>query len=59
MTKKKGIESSSKNDRGGIITGGVMTGGIRGIEAASKAKGGPGTWSNTRPGTGKIKAGSR
>lgn len=55
MTKKKGIESSSKNDVGGPISGGTMTGGIRAILAKNK-EGGPGTSSNTRPGTGKMKA---
>ena len=52
MTKKDGVESSSKNDAR------VMTGGIRAKLAVNKI-GGAGTWSNTRPGTGKIKAGSK
>ncbi len=49
MTKKDGVESSSKNDAK------VMTGGIRAKLAENKI-GGAGTWSNTRPGTGKMKA---
>ena len=52
MTKKDGVESSSKNDAK------VTTGGIR-AKLSSNKEGGAGTWSNTRPGTGKIKAGSK
>ena len=52
MTKKDGVESSSKNDAK------VMIGGIR-AKLQENKQGGPGTWTNTRPGTGKIKAGSK
>lgn len=53
MTQKlvdgKIVSTSSKNDAK------VTTGGIRAKLSANKS-GGPGTWSNSRPGTGKIKA---
>ncbi|MBI5072423.1 hypothetical protein HZA99_01250 [Candidatus Woesearchaeota archaeon] len=49
MTSKKGIQTDSKNDAR------VTSSGIRAKLSENKS-GGPGTWSNTRPGTGKMKA---